>query len=69
MDGHTRNELLLHDAGWTAATSIIECLRELKSEGKLDEAFIHIYVRVKAAVEAVQIHSQRHGRRMRPSRN
>ena len=63
------NARLLHDYAFATAQHVVEVLRDLRRDGKLDEAFTHVYARVKAGMECLQIQADRMQKRLRPGRN
>jgi hypothetical protein len=63
------NARLLHDCAFATAMHVVEVLRELQRDGKLDEAFTHVYARVKAGMECLQVQADRMQKRLRPGKN
>ena len=53
------NTRLLHKIAWHTGQSIAETLKELEREGKLSEAFVHVYSRVFAGLETLVIEDNR----------
>ncbi len=63
------NEHLIHDTSWSAAYSMVEVVAPCLREEEQAEAFHAFYRRVRAALEAYAIMSERGWRCANPSRN
>ena len=60
---------LRHEVSWATAERILEFVaRSLRDEDRRD-AFVEIYSRVSAGLEAFEIQTQRFERAMQPSKN
>lgn len=63
------HERLAHDAAFVAATSIMERLQQFFPPGENTTAFVEIYERISAAIEAYSLYTQRQQDRLAPGRN
>ncbi|HZU34731.1 MAG TPA: hypothetical protein VFA18_02410 [Gemmataceae bacterium] len=63
------NERLIHDVAFATSRHILELFAGCIREDEQRDAFAEIYERVKAGIEAFEIHSNRMEERLHPGRN
>ncbi len=65
------NQRLIHDCSWACAVSIVECIENCLRPEERRDALHEVYERVKAAIEAFCIQSDREAVRLckRPGNN
>jgi hypothetical protein len=60
---------LIHDTAWATAVAVLEVFSPLLREEERKDAFLEVYHRVKAGLEAYCTHDDRMNDRLKPHRN
>jgi hypothetical protein len=63
------NARLVHDVCWATAQHIVEVFAPLLREEERKDAFLEVYERVKAGLEAYCLQDDRMQHRLKPHRN
>ena len=64
-----KDDRLIHDTAWEAATKLFESFGPRLPEEKRKAAFGELYTTIKAGIEAYAVFTEREHQRLRPSRN
>jgi hypothetical protein len=63
------NERLIHDTAWATALSLMELINPVLRDEERHDAFVEIFDRIHAGIEAYEIQVERLQHRLRPSKN
>ena len=63
------SDSLIHDVAWATARHIVEVFSGCLRDEEKHDAFVEVYIRVKAGLENFQLQEDRMQQRMRPGAN